>query len=91
MKKDQAEAVANAILEPGLKAQDELRHKREMEERRRTLSRFTAAFALVGFAVGAAVAHFTGGRFTIGGLWGAICGAAIGQFVGAWRARRRAA
>jgi len=91
VKRNQAEAIVNAILEPRVKAQEHLRRKREAEKRSLAMSRFSAAFVLAGFVVGATAAYFTGYRFTLGGLWGAICGAAIGQVVGAWHARRRAA
>ena len=49
-----------------------------------------AAFVLVGFPIGAAVAYFAGERFTLGGLWGGIGGAAVGWAVAAWRERRAA-
>ena len=91
MQKSQAEAIVDAILEPGVKAQEDLRRKREAERRSLAKSRFTAAFVLVGFVVGATAAYLAGNRFTFGGLWGAICGAAIGQIIGTWHGRRRAA
>ncbi|WP_051322539.1 hypothetical protein [Luteimonas sp. J29] len=91
MEKQQAEAIAKTILEPDLNAQAELRRKREAENRSLAVRRFIAGFVLVGFAIGAAAAFFTGERFTVGGLWGGIGGAAVGWVVGAWRDRRRAA
>ena len=91
MEKQQAEAIAQAILEPDLKAQEELRRKREAEDRSVAVRRFIAGFVLVGFAIGAATAYFAGERFTVGGLWGGIGGAVVGWAVGAWRDRRRAA
>ncbi|MEN1973457.1 hypothetical protein WCE34_14200 [Luteimonas sp. MJ204] len=90
MEKQQAEAIAQAILEPDLKVQTELRRKREAENRSLALRRFIAAFVLVGFPIGAAVAYFAGERFTLGGLWGGIGGAAVGWAVAAWRERRAA-
>ncbi len=91
MEKQQAEAIAKVILEPDLNAQAELRRKREAEDRSLAVRRFIAGFVLVGFAIGAATAFFAGERFTDGGLWGGIGGAAVGWVVGAWRDRRRAA
>ena len=91
MEKQQAEAIAQAILEPDLKVQTELRRKREAEHRSLAFRRFIAAFVLMGFAIGAAVAYFAGERFTLGGIWGGMVGAAVGWAVGAWRDRRRAA
>lgn len=91
MEKRQAEAIAQAILEPDLKAQEELRRKREAEDRSLAVRRFVAVFVLVGFAIGVAAAYFAGERFTVGGLWGGIGGAVAGWVVGSWRDRRRAA
>src|SRR5690606_39377281 len=91
MEKQQAEAIAKVILEPDLNAQAELRRKREAEDRSLAVRRFIAGFVLVGFAIGAATAFFAGERFTVGGLWGGIGGAAAGRVVGAGPDRRRAA
>ena len=91
MEKQQAETIAQAILEPDLKTQEELRRKREAEDRSLAVRRFIAGFVLAGFAIGAIAAYFAGGRFTVGGLWGAVGGAVFGWSVGAWCDRRRAA
>src|SRR5690606_40050149 len=72
MERQQAEAIAEAILEPDLNAQAELRRKREAEDRSLAVRRFIAGFVLVGFAIGAATAFIAGERFTVGGLWGGI-------------------
>ena len=85
------EAIVKAIRDPDSKVRDELRRKREAESRNLKISRFTAAFVLVGFAIGMAAAYFVGERLSVGGLWGGIVGAAIGQVVGTWHARRHAA
>lgn len=90
MDKQQAEAIVQAILEPDLKAQQELRRKREAEDRSLAVRRSIAAFVLAGFALGAAAAYFTGERFTVGGLLGCFGGAVVGWAVGAWRDRRNA-
>ncbi len=91
MDKRQAEEVVQAILEPDLKAQEELHRKREVEVRSLGAKRFVAWFVLSGFAMGAALAYFSGERFTSGGLWGAIGGAAVGWAIVAWRKHRHAA
>ena len=49
------------------------------------------AFVLLGVASGMIVAYVLGERFSVGGLWGGIGGAVLGQVVGTWRVRRRAA
>ena len=79
MEKQQVEAIAQAILEPDLNAQAELRRKRTAEERSLAVRRFIATFVLVGFAIGAATALVLGERFTVGGLWGGIGGVSPSQ------------
>lgn len=91
MDKQQAEAIVQAVLEPDMKAREEMRSKREAEARSLRISRFVSAFVLVGFAVGAMVAYAIGERFTNGGLWGAIGGAVVGRTAAALCDRRRAA
>ena len=87
MERNHAEAIAKAIMEPGLKAQEELRRKREAERRSLAVRRSAAGFVLVGFAIGAGAAYLVGVRFTTGGLWGGMAGAVVGWAVGAWRTR----
>ena len=89
MEENQADSIVRAVLEPDPEAREKLRRKREAEDRGVALGRFTAAFVLAGFAVGMALAHFAGERLTVGGLWGAIGGAAIGQLVGTWHGHPR--
>lgn len=91
VEKKQADAIVQAILEPDLRGREELRRKREAEARGLRISRFVAAFVLVGFAIGALIAYSTGERFTNGGLWGSAFGAVVGRTVAAWRDRRRTA
>ena len=81
MEEQQAEAIAQAILEPDLSVQAELRRKREAEERGLVVRRVIATFVLVGFAIGAATALAVGERFTVGGLWG---GLVVPQLGGPW-------
>jgi hypothetical protein len=88
MDKSQANAIAQAILEPDLKAQEEVRRKRAAHERSLADRRLVAWFSLPGFAIGAAVASFTGHRFTIGVILGGIAGSLIGWAVVWWRRRR---
>lgn len=91
MENKQPEAIVSALLDPDPKAQEELRRKRDADARSLVISRFTAAFVLLGVALGIVAAYLVGERVSTGGLWGGIGGAAIGQAVGAWRARRCAA
>ena len=85
MDRSQAEAIAQAILAPDLEAQEALRRKRAKEAWWLIEKRKVAWFILVGFAVGAAIAHFVGERFNAGGLWGAISSGAIGWLWVGWR------
>ena len=91
MDKRQAEAIAQAILSPGREAQEALLIKRAREAWWHAEKRKVAWLILVGFAVGAAIAYYSGDRFTVGGLWGAISGGAIGWAWVGWRNRRHAA
>ncbi|QOW18855.1 hypothetical protein INQ41_09215 [Lysobacter ciconiae] len=91
MEKKQADAIVQAILEPDLRGREELRRKREAEARGLRISRFVSAFVLIGFAIGALIAHSTGERFTNGAFWGSAIGAVVGRAVPAWRDRRRTA
>ncbi|WP_123833175.1 MULTISPECIES: hypothetical protein [Luteimonas] len=90
MDKSRAEAIAQAILEPDLKVQAELRHKRAVEAQRLSEGRKRASVALVAMPLGAGIAHFTGHHFSSGALYGAAIGAALGGLVSAWRRRRNA-
>ena len=86
MEKTQADAVAQAILEPDLRHQEELREKRALETAQLARQRRVAGFALAGSAIGAAIAYFLGERFTFGVICGGFAGSALG-----WLVMRRAA
>lgn len=90
MDKLQADAIAQAILQPDLKAQDEIRRKRAAEAQREADRRLAALFAIPGFAIGAVVAHYSGYRFTKGMIWGGVAGAMIGWVI-VWLRRRQLA
>ena len=84
MDKTQADAIAQAILEPDLRAQEEIRLKRAREDADLARRRRVALFLLVGSSIGAVVAHYLGYRFTLGIIWGGITGSALGWVV-TWR------
>lgn len=86
MDKTQADAIAQAILEPDLRVQEELRNKRALESAHQARMRRVAWFALAGCGIGAAIAHFGGVRVSLGVIWGGLAGSAIG-----WLVTRRAA
>lgn len=86
MEKTQADAIAQAILEPDLRAREEIRSKRAEEAAQLKRQRRVACFALAGSGIGAAIAHFGGERFTTGVVWGGLAGSMLG-----WLITRRAA
>lgn len=75
MDKSQAEAIVQAMLEPGLSAQEELRRKQAAEDVQHARQRRGAWLVLAGGGAGAVIAHFSGVRFTQGILWGSVAGA----------------
>ncbi len=81
MDKKQADVVARSILEPGTRAQEDVRLKRTAEANERSRRQQIAWFSLAGFAVGAAVAYFGVISFMpavfLGGLVGSLVGYAI--------------
>ena len=81
MDKTQAEAIVKAIMEPDLRAQEELQKKRESESTDIARKRQVAWLSLAGAGVGAAIAYYTGERFSLGVLWGGIAGSALGWLV----------
>lgn len=88
MDKTQADAIAQAILQPDLEAQEEIRRKRVAEERTLADRRVVARLSLFGIAIGGAAACFAGGRLMDGVIWGGLTGGVIGWAVVWWRRRR---
>ena len=88
MERSKAEAIAQAVLEPDLKVQEELGRKRVAEERSLAERRKVAWFVLAGLAVGAGVAYFGGHRISAGALWGGIVAALVGWGLVGWRRYR---
>jgi hypothetical protein len=78
MDKSNLDAIAQAILEPGVRAQDEIRRKRQAKAAQIARNRRIARYALAGSCIGAAVAYFSNthlfGGFVLGGLAGWIVG-----------------
>lgn len=90
MDKQQAEAIAQAILQPSLDEREKLRQKREARQRSLADRRVAALFMISGFAIGALVAYWTGHRFSEGIFWGGPAGSLVGWMVVWWRRRRSA-
>ncbi len=90
MEMKQADAAAEAILEPHLRAQqarnEELRVKQVAEEALQARKRRVAWFVLFGAGIGAASTYIGGFPFVQGVVWGGLAGSAIG-----WLTTRRVA
>jgi len=81
MEKTQADAIAQAILEPNLRAQEELRNKRAVESAQLARKRRVAWLTLSGAGIGATVAYFSGAHFSVGVIWGGLAGSAVGWLI----------
>lgn len=90
METKQADAAAEAILEPHLRAQqarsEDLRARKVAEEALQARKRRVAWIVLFGAGIGVAITYVGGFRFVQGILWGGLAGSAIG-----WLITRRAA
>ena len=84
MDENQADAVSDAILEPDLKAQNELRERRSKEAASLSARRRFAIFALAGMAIGGAVGYFAFGHFLRGFFIGIIAAYLLARIV-QWR------
>ncbi|MGV8961325.1 MAG: hypothetical protein ACOH1V_13250 [Stenotrophomonas sp.] len=72
MDKTQAQAIAQAILEPDLRMQEEVRQKRAKEALALARQRKIAGAGLAGGAIGAVSAYLLGGNIATGLLWGCL-------------------
>lgn len=72
MEKTQADAIVKAIMEPDLRAQEELRTKRAQESADLARRRRVAWFTLAGCGIGGVVAYIAGVRISEGIVWGGI-------------------
>ena len=90
MEESHAEAIARAILQPDLEAREKLRRKKAKEAWWLVEKRKVAWLALIGCAVGAAIAIYAGEHFIDGALWGSLSGGAVGWLWIGWHNRRGA-
>jgi hypothetical protein len=74
MARKQADAIAQAIFEPHVQALEETRRQRAQHAAKLAAQRQHVAFALVGYAVAAAVGHFAFGHIAMFGIAGAFAG-----------------
>lgn len=86
MDKTQADVVADAILDPERRAQEEVRRRRASVSALRVQQRRAAWLGLVGAGVGGGIAWYGGFRFPLGVIWGGAIGSLI-----SWLIPRRAA
>ncbi|MCW4454504.1 hypothetical protein OK348_06815 [Flavobacterium sp. MXW15] len=91
MDKRQADAIARAILEPGIRAQEEVYRKRMAEALFLVRRRQVGRLALIGCAIGGVVAYFIEVRLTQGLIGGGATGAVLGGLFIWLRARSHAA
>lgn len=84
MEKTRAEAITQAIMEPDLRVQEELRARRAEEAAQLARRRRVAMFMLAGCGIGAVAGHFGGAGFSDGMIWGGLTSAAVGWLV-TWR------
>lgn len=84
MEKTRAEAIAQAVMEPDVRVQEELRARRAEEAAQLARRRRVATFMLAGCGIGAVAGHFGGAGFSNGVIWGGFISAAVGWFV-TWR------
>ena len=81
MDKMQVDAIAQAILEPNLLAQDEIRRKRAIKAFHIARRRQVAWFMLIGSGIGGVAAYFIDVQVTRGIFVGGIAGSFLGWFV----------
>ena len=81
MEKAQADAIAQAILEPGLRTQENVRRKRAAETPLYYQKRRVAWFSLIGFGVGALAAYLLGLHILSFGIWGSFAGSVLGWLI----------
>jgi hypothetical protein len=81
MDKTQAEAIVQALLEPDPRVQEEIRCKRAAEASLLARQRRMALWMLVGGGIGAAIAHYSGYRFTLGIIWGGLFFSSTGWLI----------
>ncbi len=87
MEQKQADAIAQAILDPD-RRQEALLRKREQEEKSIAQRRNVAWFTLAGCGIGALAAAFTNIHFGTGVLYGGLAGSALGWLVAVSRGRK---
>ena len=81
MDKSRADAIAQAILEPDLKAQAERNRKRAVEAVKLNMQRRLACSGLAGFTIGAAVGHYAFDGISPYGLIGLCAATMICRFL----------
>ncbi len=81
MEKGQADAIAKALFEPSLRAQEEFRTKLALESSQLARRRRVAWFTLAGCGIGAPIAYFGGAGLSVGVIWGGLAGAVVGSLV----------
>ncbi len=88
MEESEAEAIAQAVLRPDPKVQEEARRKKAYKEWWIGEKRKLTWLMVIGFGAGAVIALYLGQRVSTGGTWGALSGGVAGWLWLGWRWRR---
>lgn len=88
MDQQQADTIANALLEPGIEAQALRQRERELEAERQRANTVKAWLMLAGFACGALIACAIGAHIGKSGLLGGFAGLALSYLVNFLRRAR---
>jgi hypothetical protein len=81
MDKPQADAVARALLAPGLHAQKEVRRQKAVAARLMAKKRQAAWCAIAGSTIGVIAALFIGQRLIFGAVWGGSVSAGLAWII----------
>ena len=79
IEKSQADAIADALLQPGVARHGELHEKPVVAERKRSTMRFGAWCSLAGVVIGAAVGYFAAFPIARAALIGGISAMLLGR------------
>ena len=84
MDQTQADAVAEALLQPDRQGRDGARRRRNMQARKLAAQRLIGKFAVSGLVAGAAAAYFAHKNVLAFTGFGGACGVFIGGLVASW-------
>lgn len=77
--KNQADAIAEALIQPDVEHKNALREKRAAAERDQAAKRYSATCGFIGFAIGGATGYLASLPIVRAALVGGIAGALLGR------------